>query len=233
MSNPKATIHRRDFLGSLVVSSAALGLAGLTPFRLDAAQEKSAPAADTSQLEQWLGKIHGKHRQVFDSPQHVNGLPFIWTRVFYMTNEAVGVDKSDITGVLILRHNSIPFGMSEELWKKYNFGEMFDVKDMGGKKRANMNAFWQPKPGAFQMPGIGVLSGVGINELLADGAQIGICDAAITVFSGAAAAKMKKDPAEVKKEWEAGVLPGIQIVPSGVMAVNRAQEHGCTYCFAG
>ena len=40
-------------------------------------------------------------------------------------------------------------------------------------------------------------------------------------------------PAEVKKDWVAGVLPGIQLVPSGVLAVNRAQEHGCTYCFAG
>jgi len=29
------------------------------------------------------------------------------------------------------------------------------------------------------------------------------------------------------------LFPGIQVVPSGVMAVGRAQEHGCTYCFAG
>ena len=41
------------------------------------------------------------------------------------------------------------------------------------------------------------------------------------------------DPAAVKKEWVAGVLPGIQVVPSGVWAVGRAQEHGCAYCFAG
>jgi intracellular sulfur oxidation DsrE/DsrF family protein len=32
---------------------------------------------------------------------------------------------------------------------------------------------------------------------------------------------------------KAGLLPGIQIVPSGVWAVGRAQEHGCQYCFAG
>jgi hypothetical protein len=35
------------------------------------------------------------------------------------------------------------------------------------------------------------------------------------------------------KEWEAGVVPGAMLVPSGVLAVGRAQEHGCTYCFAG
>jgi intracellular sulfur oxidation DsrE/DsrF family protein len=41
------------------------------------------------------------------------------------------------------------------------------------------------------------------------------------------------DAEEVKKEWIAGILPGIQVVPSGVWAVNRAQENGCSYCSAG
>jgi intracellular sulfur oxidation DsrE/DsrF family protein len=45
--------------------------------------------------------------------------------------------------------------------------------------------------------------------------------------------KMNLDAAEVRKEWMAGLLPGIQVVPSGVWAVGRAQEHGCAYCFAG
>jgi len=30
-----------------------------------------------------------------------------------------------------------------------------------------------------------------------------------------------------------GVLPDIQIVPSGVWALGRAQEKGCGYIFAG
>jgi len=29
------------------------------------------------------------------------------------------------------------------------------------------------------------------------------------------------------------VLPGVQVVPSGVLAINGAQARGCTYCFAG
>jgi intracellular sulfur oxidation DsrE/DsrF family protein len=44
---------------------------------------------------------------------------------------------------------------------------------------------------------------------------------------------MKMDAAEVKKEWVAGLLPGIQVVPSGVWAIGRAQERGCGYIFAG
>src|SRR5207244_4350224 len=37
----------------------------------------------------------------------------------------------------------------------------------------------------------------------------------------------------IKKEWVANLLPGVVVVPSGVIAVNRAQEKGCAYCFAG
>jgi intracellular sulfur oxidation DsrE/DsrF family protein len=47
------------------------------------------------------------------------------------------------------------------------------------------------------------------------------------------AQKMSLDPAAVKADWVAGLIPGVQVVPSGVLAVARAQEKGCAYCFAG
>jgi hypothetical protein len=60
-----------------------------------------------------------------------------------------------------------------------------------------------------------------------------ICDAALTVNSGMVAMKTNGNAADIKKEWVDGLLPGIQVVPSGVWAVGRAQEHGCGYCFVG
>jgi intracellular sulfur oxidation DsrE/DsrF family protein len=60
-----------------------------------------------------------------------------------------------------------------------------------------------------------------------------VCNAAMTVYSSVVADEMKLNAADVKKDWESGVLPGIQIVPSGVWAVGRAQEHGCSYIFVG
>ena len=44
---------------------------------------------------------------------------------------------------------------------------------------------------------------------------------------------MNLDAAQVKQDWIANLLPGIVVVPSGVLAVSRAQEKGCAYCFAG
>ena len=66
------------------------------------------------------------------------------------------------------------------------------------------------------------------------GVLVGVCDMAMTFYSAKVfAPKFNMDAAAIKKDWVAAVLPGIQIVPSGVLAVNRAQEHGCTYCYAG
>ena len=223
----KHTLHRRQFLGTLAATT-AVGLAGLAPFHLQAAQQQQGSTeGGTSGFEAWLGKIHGKHKQVFDSPHHVNGLPFAWARVFLMTNESSGVAKDDVQAVMVLRHSAIPLAMESGLWKKYNFAKVFEVKNEETKAPLTQNVFWQPKQGMLPLPGMG------INELLDSGVLIGVCDMALTVYSKGVAEKMKKDAAEVKKEWVAGILPGIQLVPSGVLAVNRAQEHGCTYCFAG
>jgi hypothetical protein len=56
---------------------------------------------------------------------------------------------------------------------------------------------------------------------------------AISVYSGFAAQAMGLDAETVRKDWLSGVLPGIQVVPSGVWAVSRAQEKNCAYCYAG
>jgi intracellular sulfur oxidation DsrE/DsrF family protein len=47
------------------------------------------------------------------------------------------------------------------------------------------------------------------------------------------AKNINQNPEEVKKDWVSGLLPGVQVVPSGVWAVSRAQENGCAYCYAG
>jgi intracellular sulfur oxidation DsrE/DsrF family protein len=77
------------------------------------------------------------------------------------------------------------------------------------------------------------LPGMAIDELAPKGVLFGVCNVALTVFSGIFAKSMGLQADAVKKDWVANLLPGVQIVPSGVIAVNRAQEHGCAYCFAG
>jgi intracellular sulfur oxidation DsrE/DsrF family protein len=116
--------------------------------------------------------------------------------------------------------------------EKYNLGEVFKVNDMATNASSVRNAFWQPKDGDFKLPGVGNVA-IGINQLQDSGVMFAVCNMALTVFSAAVAEKMNMDAKTVYNDWKAAVLPGIQVVPSGVWAVGRAQEHGCAYCFAG
>ncbi len=227
MSRHQDPIERRHFLGTLL-ATASVGVAGLAlPAQTVSAKERTLPEPGGSDFDMWLGKIRGKHKQVFDCPAPNMGMPLAWARVFLMTNSAVGAPEKDVTAVMVLRHNGIPLGMESRLWEKYKFGETFNVTDMETKAPLTANPFWEPKEGSLPLPGMS------IDALQKSGVLFGICDMALTVYSKMTGEKMKMDPADVKKDWVSGILPGIQIVPSGVLAVNRAQEHGCTYCFAG
>jgi hypothetical protein len=229
LSKSKQPTSRRGFIGTFAAGAAAISLSGLiSPLDIQAGTLPNyASAADD-----WLDKIKGKHRMVFDATRPHDVLPFAWPRVFLMTNQKTGVEEKDCTAVVILRHDAIPYAMEHSLWKKYNFGEVFKADDPATKAAAARNPFWKPKPGDFKIPGVGEVA-IGINELQESGVLFGVCDVALTVYSAVVAEKMSLKADEVKKEWVAGVLPGIQVVPSGVWAINRAQERGCAYCFAG
>lgn len=221
---------RRDFLGTVAAGAAAVSLGSLfAPFSAVAENNFKNQAEDA---DAWFAKIKGKHRIVFDVTRPNDLFPFAWPRVFLMTNEATGTAEKDNNAVVILRHDGIPYAFEDSVWAKYKFGEMFKANDPATKAPAVRNPFWKPKPGDYSVPGIGNVD-IGINQLQDSGVMFCVCNAAITVFTAVAAMQMNKDAAEVKKEWMAGLLPGIQVVPSGVWAVGRAQEHGCAYCFAG
>jgi hypothetical protein len=244
---------RRNFLGKLAAGAAALGLASL-PVALNAqtkpAQPKpnspvkpaqkpmaAKPAAATkataspADAEAWFASITGKHRIVFDCTKPNEVLPFAWPKVFLLTNELTGGDS---TAMVILRHEGIGYAFEDRIWNKYGFTEVFhapDPHDQTGKTPIKKNPFWKPDP-RYTVPGLGEVA-IGIDDLQQDGVRFCVCNMAITVFSAAVAGMMKMNPEDVKKDWMSGLLPGIQVVPSGVWAVNRAQEHGCSYCFAG
>lgn len=223
MFNLKETIHRRGFLGTLAATS-AVGIAALsTPLELLAQKGKPEPSSN-KEFDAWLKKIKGKHRQLFDATAENEGMPFAWPRVLMMTSDA---PASESTLVVILRHDAIPLALDHPLWEKYKLGEFFKIHDKATKEPATRNPYYHPKPGEL------MLDNFAIDELQKDGVLFGACNMAIKVYSGIIAKNMNMDADAVMKEWLAGVIPGMQVVPSGVLAINRAQEHGALYCYAG
>ncbi len=222
------TTPRRGFLGSVATGAAAIGMATLvSPFSVQAAPK---PSPRDSDADEWFNKIKGKHKIVYDVTEPHGVFPFAWPRIFLVTNEKTGTPAKDCSVVVVLRHEVIPYAMANDLWTKYKMGEMFKIEDAQTKAPSDSNPFWQRKPD--DLPGIGTVK-IGLNDLQESGVMFCVCNMAITFYSAVVAKNMNMDPATVKQEWTAGVLPGIQIVPSGVWAVGRAQEHGCAYCFVG
>ena len=227
--NKQAISPRRKFLGNLAAGATALGLLSI-PSSIKAVP--SLFGTDMSDADEWFKKVKGKHKIIYDVTRPHEMMPFAWSRIFLMTNEATGTPSKDCSVVVVLRHDGIPYAFNDSIWSKYSFGEMFKADDPKTNKPSTRNPFWMPKAGDFQVPGIGNVS-IGINELQADGVMFCVCNAAMTVYSAVAAQQMNKSATDVFNDWKSGLLPGIQIVPSGVWAVGRAQEHGCAYCFAG
>jgi len=227
---PNTLTHRRGFLAKLAAGAAGLTLLG-NPILLDASPSPNQ-VDKPGDPDAWFGQIKGKHRLILDVPRPNEIMPFAWPRVFLMTNMATGTAEKDINVVVVLRHEGIPYAFEDRVWEKYKFGEMFKINDPKTKTAAIRNPFWKPATGDYDLPGFGNVD-IGIDQLQASGVLFCVCDAAMTVYSAAIAGGMNADPAAVKKDWLSGLLPGIQPVPSGIWAVGRAQEHGCSYCFAG
>jgi intracellular sulfur oxidation DsrE/DsrF family protein len=225
-------MHRKGFLETFAGGAALFGVASLSSCQTNSKTEPVAVAAPAEKLDpadEWFDKLKAKkHSVVYDVPAPNGIFPFAWPRIFLVTNESTGSKAADCGVVVVLRHEAIPYALDNPLWEKYKFGESFKIDDPKTKKPSVRNPFWKPEPGDFKVPGVGEVK-IGINELQDDGIMFCVCGMAIRVISAITADAMKLDAEDVRKDWMAGILPGIQVVPSGVWALGRAQEHGCGY----
>jgi intracellular sulfur oxidation DsrE/DsrF family protein len=105
---------------------------------------------------------------------------------------------------------------------------VFKINDPDTKAPAVRNPFYL-NPSALAVP----IPDAVLQKLIARGVKVAACNLAITVYSGVVAQKMGLKHEDVIKDWTEAVFPGIQIVPSGVVACNGAVSRGCAYIYAG
>lgn len=214
---------RRGFLGRLAAGAIALAAGGIATSKAGA--ESSHPAA-AGWDESWQTKIKGKHRQVFDGMEINSGFGLIMTRIWYVTNkDAYNLTEKELSAVIILRHAAFPIALNNAMWSKYKIGEAFNVTDPGTNKPAERNIY--ATTAGFPIQPFAAAS---VEALVASGALPCACNMALQHFATQQATKMNLPPADVIKEWQGALLPGVTLVPSGVLAVGRAQDHECRYC---
>lgn len=224
MGGTQKVAPRREFMRSIGVGAVAIA-ATAVGVRADAEpMESIEPSPD----ELWLKRLTGKHRQYFDAVTPNEGFALVFAVNFLDKNvEAYGLKDSEITTVVGLRHTSIPLALNDAMWSKYKLGEFFKIMDKSTNAPATRNVYSNLRPGDMLLPGAGV------KELMARGAIFTACNVALTVISGMAATAAGLPAQDAKADWVANLIPGVVVVPAGVLAVNRAQENHCTYCYAG
>ena len=245
MSSHDSPTPRREFLGQL--ATAAVTMAGVAsaaacaPAATTHAAQTTAPVAGggagaatpavapaTAPVkwdDGWATRLTAKHRAVFDAPEVSEGMvlfnAFVYMRSYH---EVYGVTDADIQPVLVVRHRAMPLVLGDALWARYELGKQVGLKDERTGKWASRNAFAVEDP-----TDPGAVAGVSLAALHGRGALILACSLALNNLGGRLAKQTKRDPAAVRAELRAGLLPGVEVVPSGIFGVMRAQEAGCTY----
>src|SRR5579862_1890876 len=210
---------RREFLERMTAGAAALAL----PLA-SALAEPSTVRGPWN--ESWLDRITGKHKQFFDAVEPNQGFAMVFAWGFLNLNkETYGLSDKDLTAVVGLRHFAMPMALSDAMWQKYKIGEAFKVDDPATKAPAARNPFLHPDGVPF--------AGAELPTLVSRGVIFTACNVATLKISEKLAPMAGVTPDAAYKEWVAALQPGVTLVPIGVLAVNRAQEKGCTYCYGG
>jgi hypothetical protein len=215
----KSNNNRRKFL-SLITAS--LGLATFNP--LNAFGKNNVQSTD---LDAWFGKLKGKHKMVFDTITPINGFQIVWPHTFLESHNENGTTDPELNAIIVLRNRAIALALEDRIWKKYKLGKFYKVIDPALNIDADRNLYWNPPASELPEPG------TSLKDLMARGVMICVCEKALTLNSNQIAKSKNLDPVEVKKDWFDGIIPGIQRVPSGVWALNKIQELGASYCYAG
>jgi intracellular sulfur oxidation DsrE/DsrF family protein len=221
MSHP-----RRSFLARF-----AAGLAAVTA----APQAAAMSLDDTLRLQgqdpdAWLAKLNGRYRQYFDATTTNDGFPLVYAFTWARTmRETYKLGARDAQAVIGFRHSGIGPALNDQMWAKYKIGEFFKLNDPKTGKPSVRNYLNKSTAGDIMIPEADV------STMLGNGHLVVVCNVALSVLSGMAAkaAGLSMTPEDAYKEWLANLIPGVMPVPSGVLAVHRAQEKGkCTYCNA-
>jgi len=111
---------RREFLGALAAGAVAIGLGSPVP-RAFAGETRHN--GDVTPSDKWLSAITGKHRQIFDTPNHENGWGLLHVRNYLNTmRDTYHATTPDVTAVVTIYGLGTMLAFNDDMWKKYGLG---------------------------------------------------------------------------------------------------------------
>jgi intracellular sulfur oxidation DsrE/DsrF family protein len=176
-------------------------------------------------------ELPGRHRMVFDAAG-VDGADNAvqFSNTFYLANkEGYGLGPHDLGVIVILRHFSTAYAFNDAIWARWGaeFGKLAAYKDAKTKATPVRNTLLV-SDGADPDEAQASLTG------LADrGAHFAVCGMAMQYLSSHLAGKDTAKAKAIHAELEAGFIRNAHLVPAGIVALNRTQEHGYTVAHMG
>lgn len=225
---------RRTFLETIAVGGAALALgacatatAGQSPSPVASATPMRPPSEDGPWDNSWLDELTAKHKQVFDIPTYDDGGGLFYAKNWFNAHrDAYGSVYPDVQAVLGIHGPALVVVFSDAIWEKYRFGRRYKIKDPRTRTWAVRNVMWRPREGEPMYE-------YSVDALQRRGAKFIFCNNVLRFLTRTLAGETGVPPQAMRAELIAGLLPKVTVVPAMVAALGLAQEHGCSYVYAG
>ncbi|HEU5050327.1 MAG TPA: hypothetical protein VFU00_08405 [Gemmatimonadales bacterium] len=217
---------RRRFLGWFG-ASALLAATGSPLAGVETRRRPPEPRSDEWDVS-WTGRITGKYKAVFDSPEFSEGAG-VWRAVMWRDQhkEIYGTDPADMSAVLVIRHGAIALAMGDAYWEQFRIGKELKMRNPQTRKWEVANPLRTAAPDTPPR-----WAGYNIEAFQASGGIVLACNLAFgeVVWRYRQAEKLSREAARARALEQ--LLPGIILQPSGIFAALRAQEAGCAYIMA-
>jgi hypothetical protein len=226
MSNYSSILERRSFLARIAASYGLVGVASGTSLAAAQSSASSFRPARHAQ-DDWMDKMPGKHRLVFDTttPAGIGAAIAYANNFLTASKDGYSLNDQDHAIIVIARHFSTPFAYNDAMWKKYGkaMPPVAVIDDPKTKQRPDFNIYYEKDYG-FDLPNLGAT----INEVQKRGVHFAVCQMATRFFAGNLAQATGGTADAVYNELVANLVPNSHMVAAGIVAVNRAQERGFT-----
>jgi intracellular sulfur oxidation DsrE/DsrF family protein len=180
--------------------------------------------------DDWLDQPLAKHRFFLDttSPEAF-AQALAYARNFYRGNaNGYGLADADLAQIICARHRATLFAFNDALWAKY-----------GATLSERTNGFRDPKTKQVPTRNVYMAAGAGeepntgasLDALLKRGVRLAVCSLSTRATATLIAQKSGAKADDIFKEFTDHLVPNARMVPAGVVALSRAQEHGYTFSY--
>ena len=220
--------NRREFLEHLGATAmlGALPLTAVSPLLREFAVPETTTQApwDFS----WTAKLKGKkHKACMDCAEVESGYG-VWRASFWETQyqQALGAKPADLATVLVLRHNAIVLAFQQSLWDTANIGATDKVThpitlQATDRNPALLSSTRNEIPAMFDS--------FALPNFISRGGIVLACNLALDFWVSGFAQRASLPADEARCRAVAALVPGVILMPSGVLACLKAQDEGCNY----